>query len=103
MEDGTGTIKFTTDKNTHKFYFKNNSGKQQDYSTSFVGIMTPSMFKWHKMRYLYDIMDAHYADISKSIRTPIIVSGTDEYSATEFLSAIGESRMWTFDWGVSHK
>jgi hypothetical protein len=93
-DDGRGRIKFATTENTNKFYFKGKDAKN-DNSSAFIGIMTPSIFRWRKMNHLYDIMDAVRADIEN--KTPIVVCDTDEYTAIEFLQAIAESRMWKFD------
>jgi hypothetical protein len=100
-DDGTGNIKFTTRDNTDKFYFTNRGDAGLDYPSVFIGTMTPSIFRWTKMRHLYDIYDMAYAD--KENKLQVIRCGEDMYTAIEFLQSISESRSWTFDFGLSHK
>lgn len=99
MNDGkTGYLKFATTANTEKFYWKNHDAKN-DYPSAFIGTMTPSKFTWTKMRHLYEIAQMAF----EGNKEPVIICGNDEYNALEFLQAIGESRMWLFDFGMSHK
>jgi hypothetical protein len=99
MDDGkTGNLKFATAENTDKCYWIGRDAKL-DYPTAFIGTMTPSTFRWTKMRHMYDIAQMAFEGKTE----PIVKCGQDEYTAIEFLQAIGESRMWLFDFGMSHK
>jgi len=99
MDDGKkGYLKFATAENTDKFYWIGRDAKL-DYPSAFIGTMTPSTFKWTKMRHLYEIAQMAF----EKKQDPVIKSGQDEYNALEFLQAIGDSRMWLFDFGMSHK
>lgn len=95
-DDGRGSIKFATSENTFKFYWANRGEIKLDYPSVFIGTMTPSTFKWSKMRHLYDIMDAAW----ENNMDPVIKCGKDEFTAIEFMQEISDSKMWIFDVGL---
>jgi len=100
-QNGYCGIVFATKDNTSPFYFLKQpveSGEPVINAGHKIGVMSPSMFRWSNMRYLYDIYDAAYQDKDSNIT--IIESGDDMYTAIEFLRAIAASRMWSFEMGI---
>lgn len=84
-------------KNTYKFYWLNRSQKAVDYPSVYIGEMTPSTFRWTKMRHMIDAMENA---ISADTPAPVIVSGNQKFTAMEFLQEIQDIKMFIFDTGL---
>lgn len=91
-------MEIRTLENVRKFYFKGTESGI-DYPSSLIGTKTPSIFIWTKMEHLYSIMSK--GDSEKDQK--IIVSGTQEYTAIEFMRIVSGIRMWTFDRSLIHE
>jgi hypothetical protein len=88
----TNLIKFRTLDNTFKYYWKDRES-DVDYPRTYIGMKTPSQFKWTKMEHYLTITEQAFLNNNQKI----ITVGTREITAREFLIEIASTSMWLFD------